>query len=370
MREEVAEKMARVLRDCPGNPSSVHAEGSAARAQVEGGRVRVASLIGVEPEAVLFTGGATESNNTALCCAAPARGPGWRHIVASSVEHPSVEAPLAALEARGWRVTRVPVDTDGLLDPEQVARAIDDETALVSILWANNETGVIQPMTAIAERVRARGVPLHVDATQAIGKIRVDLREIPADLLSLSSHKFNGPKGVGCLVVRGGLGFEPLLRGGPQERYRRGGTEDVAGIAGLGEACALVERELPARAAHYAQLRDRLWEGIRAKIPRVRCNGALQRSLPNTLSVQFEGAAGEVLLQALDLEGIAVSSGAACASGSIEPSRVLLAMGRSPREARESLRFSVGYGVDETQIDRVLALLPDLVARVRAADGA
>jgi cysteine desulfurase len=370
VREEVVEAMARVLRDCPGNPSSVHAEGSAARAQVDRARAKVASVLGVEPDDVLFSGGATESNNTALCCVAPARGSGRRHIVASSAEHPSVEAPLAALEASGWRVTRVPVDTDGLLDAEDVARAIDDETALVSILWANNETGVIQPMAAIAERVRARGVPLHVDATQAIGKIRVDLREIPVDLLSLSAHKFNGPKGVGCLVVRGGLTFEPLLRGGPQERRRRGGTEDVAGIAGLGEACALAERELPERAVRYALLRDRLWEGIQAKIPQARCNGAAQRLLPNTLNVQFAGAAGEVLLQALDLEGVAVSSGAACASGSIEPSRVLLAMGRSREEARASLRLSVGHGVDEAQIDRVLALLPNLVARVREASGA
>jgi cysteine desulfurase len=367
VREEVVEAMARVLRDCPGNPSSVHAEGSAARAVVERARERVASLIGVEPGDIVFTGGATESNNTALCCAASARGPGRRHVVASSVEHPSVEAPLAALEAAGWRATRVPVDAEGLLDARQVARAIHDDTALVSILWANNETGVIQPMAAIAEAVRARGVPLHVDATQAVGKIRVDLREVCADLLSLSCHKFNGPKGVGCLVARDGLTFEPLLRGGSQERRRRGGTEDVAGIAGLGEACALAERELLERGVRYAQLRDRLWEGIQAKIPRVRRNGALQRLLPNTLSVQFAGAAGEVLLQALDLEGVAVSSGAACASGSIEPSRVLLAMGRSPQEARESLRFSVGHGVDESQIDRLLTLLPDLVARVREA---
>jgi cysteine desulfurase len=367
VREEVVEAMTRVLRDCPGNPSSVHAEGSAARAQLERARARVASLIGVEPDDVLFTGGATEANNTALCRAAPARGRKRRHIVTSSAEHPSVEAPLAALEAAGWRVTRVPVDADGLLDAEQVEAAVEEQTALVSILWANNETGVIQPMAAIAERVRARGVPLHVDATQAVGKIRVDLREVRADLVSLSAHKFNGPKGVGCLIARGGLAFEPLLRGGPQERRRRGGTEDVAGIAGLGEACALAERELPERAARYAQLRDRLWEGIRAKIPRVRCNGALERSLPNTLSVQFAGAAGEVLLQALDLEGVAVSSSAACASGSIEPSRVLLAMGRSAQEARETLRLSVGHGVDEAQIDRVLLLLPDLVARVREA---
>jgi cysteine desulfurase len=370
VRDEVVEAMARALRDCPGNPSSVHAEGGAARAEVERARERVASLLGAEPGEVIFTSGATESNNTALDRIGPEWGTGKRHIVATNAEHPSVEAPLDALEARGWDVTRVSVDGDGLLDPDAIAAAIGAETALASILWANNETGVIQPMEAIAERVRAAGVPLHVDATQAVGKIRVDLREVPADLLSLSAHKFGGPKGVGCLVVRGSRSFEPLVRGGSQERRRRGGTENVAGIVGLGAACALAARELPARAAQYAGLRDRLWAGIQAKISGVRCNGALDRLLPNTLNVEFAGAAGEVLVQALDLEGVAASSGAACAAGSIQASRVLLAMGRTPQAARAALRLSVGHGVDEGQIDRVLVLLPDLVVRAREAGGA
>ena len=362
--------MQRVLCDCYGNPSSVHGEGSAARAQLTRAREQVASLLGVAPGEVIFTAGATESNNAVLRCVADTRGAAPRHLVTSSVEHPSVEMPLQELERRGWRVTRVPVDAEGGLEAEAVAAAVDADTALVSILWANNETGVVQPIQAIAEAVRARGVPLHVDATQAVGKIPVDLRAVAADYLSLSAHKFGGAKGAGCLVVRGSAPFEPLLCGGGQERGRRGGTENLPGIVGLGVACALSQAELPERAARYALLRDRLWEGILAKIPEVRRNGAAQRSLPNTLNVEFRAAAGEVLLQALDLDGIAVSSGAACASGSITPSRVLLAMGRSPDQARASLRFSVGEGVDESQIDRVLALLPDRVAQARQADGA
>jgi cysteine desulfurase len=238
------------------------------------------------------------------------------------------------------------------------------------VIWANNESGVLQPVEAIADAARRRGVWVHSDATQAVGKIPVELDRVPLDLLSLSAHKLNGPKGVGCLVVRGDLAFEPVLHGGPQERRRRGGTENVAGIAGLGVACALAEAELPERATEYARLRDRLWEGITSKIPRVRRNGSDEHVLPNTLNVEFEGTAGELLLQALDLEGVAASAGAACASGSIEPSHVLAAMGRSVAAARGSLRLSVGHGVDDSQIDRVLALLPDLVRRVRRAGDA
>jgi cysteine desulfurase len=251
-----------------------------------------------------------------------------------------------------------------------VAAALEPATALVSLIWANNETGVLQPVEAIAELCRARGVALHLDATQAIGKIPVRLDAVPADLLSASAHKFNGPKGAGFLVVRGGLALAPWLRGGAQERGRRGGTHNVAGIAGMGVAAELAAAELPERAEACAALRDRLWAGIEAKIPRVRRNGAPPHLLPNTLNVEFAGAPGDVLLEALDGEGVAVSAGAACASGALHPSHVLLAMGRTPAEARAALRFSVGLGVDSSQIDRVLALLPDLVSRVRAAETA
>ena len=378
VRDEVVDAMTRVLREDHGNPSSVHEEGGRARALVEEARAQVASLLGAQPREVIFTSGATEANNTALLCAARASGRG-RHVVSSNVEHPSVEAPLDALEAEGWRITRLAVDANGLLTPEQVAEAIADDTAMVSLLWANNETGILQPLREIAAAVAARGVPLHVDATQAVGKLEIDLDALPIDLVALSAHKFGGPKGSGCLLVRGralrarldeagAAAFEPLLRGGGQEGRLRGGTENVAGIVGLGVACALAEAELPGRGRRYAALRDRLWRGIEEKVPDVRRNGPPDAVLPNTLNVSFARTAGELLLQALDLEGIAVSSGAACASGSIEPSRVLLAMGLTPDEARGTLRLSVGHGLDEAAIDRVIDLLPGLVARVRAAE--
>jgi cysteine desulfurase len=247
---------------------------------------------------------------------------------------------------------------------------VRDDTALVSLLWANNETGVMQPMEEIASRLQARGVPLHVDATQAVGKWPVDLTRVPVQYLSCSAHKLGGPKGAGCLAARGGSGFPPLLLGGGQEWRRRGGTENVVGIAGFGVACEVVRAELAERMERYAWLRDRLWEGLRAKVPRVRRNGSAVHVLPNTLNVEFEAAEGEVLVEALDLEGIAVSAGAACHSGAISPSRVLTAMGLGAEQARSSLRFSVGQGLDEGQIDRAVAVLAELVPRVREAGGA
>lgn len=370
VRDAVVEVMLRALRDGWGNPSSVHAEGAAARARVEQAREVVATHLGVAPGDVVFTAGASEANNTALLRIAGRPGAPGRHVVSSNVEHPSVEAPLAALESGGWRVTRVAVDREGLLDADALAEAVAPDTALVSLLYANNETGVVQPLAAIAERLHARGVKLHADVTQAVGRLPLDLRRLGADFASLSAHKFGGPKGVGCLIAPGDVAFEPWLRGGGQERGRRGGTENVPGIVGLATACELAVRELPQHAARLAELRDRLWDGIASKVPRVRRNGSARHVLPNTLNVCFEGAAGEVLVQALDLEGIAVSSGAACASGSITPSRGLLALGLGPADARASLRFSLGHGNDEAQVDRVLALLPDLVARARAAGNA
>jgi cysteine desulfurase len=366
----VSKAMARVLREPHGNPSSTHAEGAAAREQVERARVRVAALVGVEPDEVVFTAGATEANNTALRGALRARGGAPGHVVCSAVEHPSVDAPLRALEAEGWRVSRVPVGADGRVEASAMSAAVRDDTALISLIWANNETGVVQPVQEVAELARQRGVPFHSDATQALGKLPVDLHETPVDLLALSAHKLNGPTGVGCLVARRGVAWEPLLLGGPQERRRRGGTENVTGIVGLGVACERAREERAERARVGARLRDRLWDGIRSKVAGVRRNGSDRHVLPNTLNVEFEGVAGEVLLQALDLEGIAASAGSACASGSIEPSAVLLAMGRSPESAGASLRFSVGLGNDDSQIDRVLALLPDLVERARGAPGA
>jgi len=365
LREEVLEAMVRALRDGWGNPSSSHAAGATARAELARARERVAALVGVRPEEVVFTAGATEANNAALAACLDA-APG-AHLVTTAIEHPSVLEPAAARERRGLRVARVAPDAEGRVDAGAVAAALRPDTRLVSLIWANNETGVVQPVEAVAEAADAHGIPLHVDATQALGKIPVDLGRVPAALLAGSAHKLNGPKGTGFLVVREGLAWEPFLRGGPQEGRRRGGTENVAGAVGLGVAAELARCELAERAARMAALRDRLWAGIRAAVPGVRRNAPADALLPNTLSVEFRDAAGEVLVEALDLEGVCVSSGAACASGSVEPSHVLEAMGRTPAEARATLRFSVGHGVDEAQVDRVLELLPALVARVREA---
>ncbi|HSJ98235.1 MAG TPA: cysteine desulfurase family protein [Myxococcota bacterium] len=370
LREEVAEAMARALRDLYGNPSSPHAEGARARAAVERAREQVAALVAARPAEIVFTSGATEANHLAIHGAARAPGARGRALVTSAVEHPSVEEPLVALASEGFGVERVPVDGEGRLDLAALDAALDEETALCSCIWAQNETGVLAPVEAIAERCRARGVPLHVDATQALGKLPVRLDRVPADLLSASAHKLNGPKGVGFLVVRAGRELAPWLRGGGQERGRRGGTVNAPGIVGLGVAAELAAAEQPVRAEAAAALRHRLWEGVVAKVPRVRRSGAPAARLPNTLLVEFEGVAGDVLVEALDGEGIAASAGAACASGAAHASPTLLAMGRTAAEARSAVRFSVGWGNDERQIDRVLALLPDLVARARAAAGA
>lgn len=365
LREEVVEAMTRILRDVFGNPSSAHALGAAARAELEVARERVAELVGFAADEIVFTAGATEANNTVLASLLAPGRTGPRELVIGATEHPSVMAAADRLAAAGVKVTRIGVDPLGRLDPADVAAALSAETGLVSVLFANNETGVLQPVAEIAADARARGVAVHVDATQAFGKVRVDGRALPVSFVSGSAHKFNGPKGVGFLAARRDAPLSPLLHGGPQERRLRGGTENLAGIVGLGVAAALADRELEERAARDRALRDRLWAGLQTAVPRVRCNAPLEQALPNTLSVEFAGAAGDVLVEALDLEGVCVSSGAACASGSIEPSHVLSALGRTPEQARATVRFSVGQGVDEAQIDRVLGLLPPLVARVR-----
>jgi cysteine desulfurase len=366
LRHEVFAAMSEALRENFGNPSSTHAEGAAARAAVERARAEVAALLGAPGSDVIFTAGATEANNAALRGALAARA-GRRHVVTTTIEHPSIEEPLRALERVSTaRVTRVPVDANGRLDPDAFAAAISEETALAAVILANNETGVLQDVAKLAEAAHARGAWLHVDATQAVGKIPVDAGVLGADLLAASAHKLNGPKGSGCLLARKHAVIPALLLGGGQEKRRRGGTENVAGIVGFGVACALARAELPARTARLAELRDQLWAGIEASVPRVRRNGDARFVLPNTLSVEFESTAGEVLLEALDGEGIAVSAGAACHSGSVEPSGVLLAMGRTPEQARGTLRFSVGPSTTQAEIARVVAVLPALVSRVRA----
>ncbi len=361
VRDEVVDAMADVLRNGFGNPSSVYEEGAYARARLEAARAQIASLLGADASEIRFTSGATEANNTLLLGLLE---PG-DHVVTTAIEHPSVLAPLELLEAKGVGVTRVPPDADGCVAAGDVLDAIGPSTKLVSVIWANNETGALQPVEAIAERARSRGVLVHSDATQGVGKLVIDLSRVPLDYLSTSAHKLGGPKGAGALFVRDGRDVPAYLLGGGQEKGKRGGTENVAGLVGFGVACALAEAELDDRLARYASLRDRLWQGLREAVGGLRWNGDPKRTLVNTLNVEFEGVAGEVLVQALDLEGVAVSAGAACHSGSIDPSKVLTAMGRSPEEARASLRLSVGHGLDEAAIDEAVALFARLVPRVR-----
>ncbi len=363
LHPSVVEAMIPVLRDGHGNPSSTHEEGALARRWVDRARGQVAECLSASPGEVVFTGGATEANNTVLLGLDAVPG----KIVTTEVEHPSVVAPLAWLEQNGAEVCRLKVGADGLIDLAELDAALVTPTKLVSIIWANNETGVIQPMEEIAQRVKAAGVLLHVDATQAVGKAPVDLSLVRADFLACSAHKFNGPKGVGCLVVREGAACESLLLGGPQEGRFRGGTENVASIVGIGVAAERAREDLEARIEQYGGLRDRLWATLRDRIPGVRRNGDAESVLCNTLNVEFTGVAGDVLLQSLDLEGVAVSVGAACHSGSINPSHVLTAMGRTPEQALASLRLSVGLGVDRGQVDRAAEILEIQVAKVRSA---
>jgi cysteine desulfurase len=364
VRPEVVDAMTGVLRAEFGNPSSVYEEGAAARTRVEAARTEVARLVGAKPLDVRFTAGATEANNTLLFGLLGAGD----HVVTSTVEHPSIDEPLARLERGGVAVTRVPCDGQGCVSAEAVAQAIREDTKLVSIIWANNETGALQPVEEVAALARERDVLMHSDATQALGKAPVDLSRVPLDFLSASAHKLGGPKGAGALVARGDRKLPAYLQGGGQERGLRGGTENVAGIVGFGVACGLAEKDLSARVEANRDLRNRLWRGLQSEVGDVRWNGDPERLLSNTLNVEFEGLPGEVLVQALDLAGVAVSAGAACHSGSIEPSKVLTAMGRTPEQARASLRLSVGWGVDASQVDRAVALLAELIPKIRSAE--
>lgn len=366
VRHEVVDAMADVLRNGFGNPSSVYEEGTAMRARLETARAQIASLLRTEAREIRFTGGATEANNT-LLLGVLAEGD---HVVTTEVEHPSVTVPLEQLEARGVAVTRIAPDADGCVAADDVLGAIGPETKLVSVIWANNETGALQPIEAIAAGAKERGILVHSDATQGVGKLVIDLSRVPLDFLSTSAHKLGGPKGAGALFVRNGAEVPAYLLGGGQEKGLRGGTENTSGLVGFGVACALAEAELDDRLARYAALRDRLWRGLKAEIEGLRWNGDPKRALVNTLNVEFEGVAGEVLVQALDLEGVAVSAGAACHSGSIDPSQVLTAMGRTPEQARASLRLSVGHGLDEAAIDAAIALFARLVPRVREMENA
>ncbi len=363
---EVVERVAAATRDLFGNASSVHHFGQQAKAALDVARSEVAALIQADPSEVVFTSGGTESDNFALRGAAEALEPaGRRHLVVSAIEHEAVLNTVKALGKRGWRVTLVPVDQSGVVAPDKVAEVLADDTALVSVMHANNEIGTIQPVAEIAALAHARGALVHTDAVQSVGKIPVNVRALGVDLLSLSAHKFNGPKGAGILYVRRGTRLLPILTGGKHERNRRAGTENVPAIVGMGVAARLAARKMEDEAARVSALRDRLEAGILAAVPGTAVNGAGSARVPNTSNISFDRIEAESLLIALDLEGIAVSTGSACSSGTLEPSHVLKAMGYPVHRTQNSLRFSLGSFSTGEEVDRVISVLPRLVDKLR-----
>lgn len=367
----VIQTMTAVLADDFGNASSVHHFGQRAKALLDDARSSIAALVNGEPSEVVFTSGGTESDNFALRGVAEALElTGRRHLIASSIEHEAVLTTFKALARRGWRTTLLPVDATGIVDPAALAAALADDTALVSVMHANNEVGTIQPVAELAAAAHARGAIFHTDAVQSVGKIPVDVGALGVDLLSLSAHKFNGPKGAGALWIRRGTRVTAILTGGKHERSRRAGTENVPGIAGLGHAARLASDKLAPEAVRISALRDRLEAGILAAVPGTVVNGAQQPRVPNTTNISFEAVEAESLLIALDLEGVAVSTGSACSSGTLEPSHVLRAMGLPSPRTQNSIRFSLGAGNTGAEVDFVISRLPGLVGKLRSLTGA
>jgi cysteine desulfurase len=363
----VLQGMTDVLRDEFGNASSVHHFGQRAKSLLDDARTSVAELIGGEPSEVVFTSGGTESDNFAIRGVADAlTQSGRRHLIASAIEHEAVLNTFKALARRNWTTTLLPVDTSSIVSPAALESALTDTTALVSVMHANNEIGTIQPVADLARIAHARGALFHTDAVQSVGKIAVDVGGLGVDLLSLSAHKFNGPKGAGALWIKRGTRISAILTGGKHERNRRAGTENVPALAGLGVAATVARRKLDVESPRLAALRNRLEREVLARVPQTAVNGALDRRVPNTTNISFEGVEAESLLIALDLEGIAVSTGSACSSGTLEPSHVLRAMGLPTHRTQNSIRISLGAGNTDEEIDYFLQKLPRVVEKLRA----
>jgi cysteine desulfurase len=360
---EVLRTLTETLADVYGNPSSIHYFGQRARQQVEAARRSLAERLGCLPQEIVFTGGGTEADNLAIFGVARRHAEHFEpccHMVTSAIEHPAVLAACERLERDGHPVTYLDPNPQGFVAPEAVRSALRPNTALVSIMHANNETGVVQPIREIADALRGAGVLLHVDGVQAAGKIPFSLRDLGADLYSVSGHKMGAPKGVGALFIRKSIVLDPILYGGRHERERRAGTENVPGIVALGCAAGLAYD-----AAEIAALRDRLEAGIRVRVPAVTVNGGNAPRLPNTTNIRFDGIEGEAMTIALDLRGFAVSSGSACSSGAVEPSHVLLAMGMTPDQARSSVRFSLGPGNTAEEVDGLIEAVVESAAHLR-----
>ena len=368
---EVLRAMTPYFTELFGNPSSIHTVGQEARYALDEARERVARVLNCRPREVVFTGGGTESDNAAIVGVATALIETGNHLITTGVEHHAVLHTCQHLESQGFEATYLPVGSDGMVQPEAVYRAITEKTTLVSVMYANNEIGVINPIADIAAAVKQRAAELsrtilfHTDAVQAAGYLDLDVRKLGVDLLSLSGHKFHGPKGTGVLFIRRGAPFLPYILGGGQERERRSGTENIPGIVGLSVALETANAQREENSRHCAALRDRIVEQVLERVPGSRLNGHPTRRLPNNANFSFSGIEGEPILLGLDMAGIAASSGSACSSGSLEPSHVLLALGQSAEVARGSLRLTLGKDNTEEQVDYLLDVLVDLVERLR-----
>ncbi|NTW57821.1 MAG: cysteine desulfurase NifS [Nitrospirae bacterium] len=362
---EVLDVMLPYFKDLYGNPSSMHTFGGQLHRQVEEARAKVAALIGADPEEIIFTSCGTESDNTAIMSAVELQ-PGKRHIVTTRVEHPAVLSFCRHLARKGHRVTYLPVDHLGRLDRDAFRKTVDDETAVVSVMYANNETGVIFPVAELGQVLRERKVLFHIDAVQAVGKLPLNVKELPVDMLSLSGHKLHAVKGVGVLYVRRGTRFSPYIIGGHQEHGRRAGTENVASIIGLGKACEIARAHLREEEDRVSRLRDRLEQTLLAHCPDTQINGDPTSRLPNTTNLSFRYVEGEAILLRLNEHGICASSGSACTSGSLEPSHVLRAMGIPFTAIHGSIRFSLSRYTSEADIDTVIKVMPPIIRELRA----
>ncbi len=362
---EVREAIVFCLEGSYGNASSIHGFGQDAKARVERARRQVAELLCCSPAEIVFTSGGTEADNLAILGTVRASSRSRKHVITSSIEHPAVLNTCQQLEKEGIEVSYVGVGSEGVVSPDDVRAALKPHTELISIMHANNELGTVQPIAQISEIAREAGVVFHSDGVQSTGKAPTDVDALGVDLFSLSAHKFYGPKGAGALYVRKGTQLERIQHGGRHERGYRAGTQNVPGIVGLGEAAALARNKIPAEAERLADLRDRLEAGILEGIESATVNGRGRDRVPNTTNIRFDGLEGEALVIALDLRGTAVSSGAACSSGAVEPSHVLLAVGLSADQARSSIRFSLGRQNDAAQVDALLGALPGVVRHLR-----
>ena len=366
IHSEVVKAMLPYFTEAFGNPSSIHSYGQEAKGSIEEARVKVADLIGARSEELVFTSGGTEADNFAIKGIAFANESKGNHIITSSIEHHAVIETCQFLERRGFRITYLSVDGDGLVDPDDVRKAITDKTTLISVMHASNEMGTIEPIAEIGKVATEAGIYFHTDAVQTVGHIPVNVNELGVDLLSMSAHKLYGPKGVGALYIRKGTKLTPFMHGGEQERRRRASTENVPGIVGFGKAAELAQHETGEEVKRLTYLRDQLIKGLLEQIDHTRLNGHPLKRLPNNVNVSVDFVEGESMLLNLDLEGICASTGSACSSSSLEPSHVLLALGLSHEQAHGSLRFSLGKWTTEEEIERVLDVLPRVVAKLRA----